>query len=123
MRYEEIHCNCRGYYTWCYREEKTEKKRSVYLPLCCVPPPETGAIYVFGSYGVTGHYTKYSYQREIIRVSKILGMKPVVNSHSVRKSYACLKYQKYRSIAKVQKILNHDNVSTTLAYLTDVLVL
>lgn len=62
------------------------------------------------------HKTRQAVWRDIKRAAKAFRLPQNVGSHSMRKVYAVRLMQKYGSIDKVKRNLNHDHAGVTVIY-------
>ena len=79
---------------------------------------QSGQVFVFQNRNdATRHRTRQAVWRDLARSAKPLRQQGInVSPHSLRKLYAVEQYEKHGDLKKVQKQLNHDNISTTLLY-------
>lgn len=108
------------------KELKTGKKKSVKLPVQlfdrCLS--SAGKIFVFeGRNDYRKHRTRQAVYNDIRRAAMLFRIKDVhLSVHSCRKNYAVDEFNKDHNLPRVQKLLNHDDVSVTMLYaLADVL--
>lgn len=61
--------------------------------------------------------TNNSFNRYLKKYAKNIGINYNTGSHSLRKTWGKLYYEKYKDIGTVMKILNHSSEATTLRYI------
>ena len=101
------------------QEQKTGKRRQISLPADIVRRClECGnEIYVFPNrYDGRRHRTRQAINKDIERVARMFRLKEHVSPHSLRKIYAVAEFEKCGSLARVQKLLNHNSESVTMLY-------
>lgn len=104
---------------WTYKEEKTGKARRITLSKDFQARllEQAGRFFVFEHRTkVLEHRTRQSVYKDIRRVAKLLRLKPHISPHSARKIYAVDKRKSGKSIAQIQRLLNHSSESVTLIY-------
>lgn len=104
---------------WTYKEEKTGKARRITLSRDFQARllEQAGRVFVFEHRTkVFEHRTRQSVYKDIRRVAKLLRLKAHLTPHSARKIYAVDKRKSGKSIAQIQKLLNHSSESVTLIY-------
>lgn len=104
---------------WTYKEEKTGKARRITLnrDFQARLLEQAGRVFVFEHRTkVFEHRTRQSVYKDIRRVAKLLRLKAHLTPHSARKIYAVDKRKSGKSIAQIQKLLNHSSESVTLIY-------
>lgn len=108
------------------REMKTGKCRCVGLPAPLRHDLEqyAGDKYIFPHrLDKTRHRTRQAVWRDIKRASKALRLPQNIAPHSARKIYAVDLMKKYGDIDRVQKVLRHKYLHTTMIYaMADVLL-
>lgn len=100
-------------------EEKTGKRRKVSLPhgLWRELKAETGSKWVFQHRtDPTKHRSRQTVWKDVKRAEKALRLPQNIGTHSARKVYAVRLMEKYGSIPRVQRALNHDRYATTMIY-------
>lgn len=101
-------------------EQKTRKKRRVNLTkeLLAALEAQKGAVWVFeNARDPDKHRTRQAVWRDVKRAAKAFRLPQNVGVHSLRKVYAVEQLSKSRgNVAKVQRILNHADISTTMIY-------
>lgn len=101
------------------KEKKTGKSKMVGLPIRLLEPLRaiSGRIYVFPNRNdEKRHRTRQAVWKDVKRAAKAFRIPQNLAPHSVRKIYGVELMQKYGSIEKVRRALNHDNESVTLIY-------
>lgn len=101
------------------REAKTGKKKLVGLPgkLREEILQQAGEKWAFPSpYKPGKHRTRQAVYRDIKRAAKAMRINAQISPHSARKIYAVELLAKYGDIERVQRALNHSDLSTTLLY-------
>lgn len=101
------------------REQKTGKRRRVSLPRWLVDDILSGAGEVWAFPGVRDkarHRTRQAVWADMRRAAKAFRFRGVVSPHSARKYYAVQLMHKYHDVARVQRILAHDNSAVTMLY-------
>ena len=101
------------------REEKTGKTRAVRLPadlqrraLNCA-----GQHFVFeGRLNGRKHRTRQAVFKDLRRVARMFGVREHISPHSLRKVFAVDEYKKYGDLARVKKLLNHNEEAVTMLY-------
>ena len=101
------------------REEKTRKTRTVRLPadlqrraLNCA-----GQHFVFeGRLNGRKHRTRQAVFKDLRRVARLFGVREHISPHSLRKVFAVEEYSKYGDLARVKKLLNHNEEAVTVLY-------
>lgn len=101
------------------REEKTGKTRTVRLPadlqrraLNCA-----GQHFVFeGRLNGRKHRTRQAVFKDLRRVARLFGVREHISPHSLRKVFAVEEYSKYGDLARVKKLLNHNEEAVTVLY-------
>lgn len=101
------------------REEKTGKTKKVRIPLelwregmmVC------GQHYVF-EHRLNGreHRTRQAVNKDLRRACRAFRVTENITPHSMRKIYAVEYYRKYKSLKRVQKLLNHKSEAVTKIY-------
>lgn len=100
-------------------EAKTGKKRLIGLPLELRQAilAQAGEKWAFPSpYKPDKHRTRQAVYTDIKRAAAALRINAQVSPHSARKIYAVELLAKYGDIERVQRALNHSDLSTTLLY-------
>jgi site-specific recombinase XerD len=100
-------------------EQKTGKRSTRYLPreLCERLLEQSGRIYVFeGRDDYRKARSRQAVFLDLKRVAKKFNIKLNLSPHSLRKNYAVYLRDQGKSLAEIQKILNHDNIATTMLY-------
>lgn len=101
-------------------EQKTRKRKRVNLTadLYAQLSAQAGPEWVFSSpRSPAQHRTRQAVWRDVKRAAKAFRLPQNVGVHSLRKVYAVDQLQKSRgNVAKVQKVMNHADVSTTMIY-------
>lgn len=97
------------------REKKTGKTRRVYIrrALYADLKRNAGSVWLFPSRD--GHITRQTVYNHIKRAVRSSGVNKNATPHSFRKVYAVTKYHRY-GLATTARLLNHDNITTTLLY-------
>jgi integrase len=107
------------------REKKTGKTRRFTMPKKLKDELRkiAGQIYVFENrLDYTRPKTRESVYKDVKRVSVALRLGRGVGTHSMRKSFAVVRYRACGDMRKVQRLLNHDKEVVTMLYaLADVL--
>ena len=101
------------------REEKTGKTRRVYLPkeLQERALAFAGQHFIFeGRLNGRKHRTRQAVFKDLRRVAKIFRIKEHISPHSMRKIYAVEEYKRYGDLARVKKLLNHNDEAVTVLY-------
>lgn len=106
------------------QEEKTGKRKRVYLPLKLWRECQetAGSLYVFpGRLDGRKHRTRQAVYKDLRRVAalyRIDGKKlsEHVSPHTARKVYAVELFKSGASLRKVQQLLNHSSEAVTLIY-------
>ncbi len=99
-------------------EQKTGKRRKVGLSdqLIRAIRAQAGPVWAFPGSGKTGHHTRQAVWKDIKRAAKAFRLPQNVAPHSLRKVYAVDLLRKYGDVQRVQKALNHSDVTVTLIY-------
>lgn len=99
-------------------EAKTGKKKAVGLPeaLRLQILAQAGAVWAFPGRDPTKHKTRQAIWYDVKRAAKAFRLPQNVAPHSFRKVYAVRLMEKYKSITKVQKALNHQRSEITMIY-------
>jgi integrase len=79
---------------------------------------QAGDVYVFQHRTNSAkHRARQTVWRDLARSGRPLRRQGInISPHSLRKLYAVEQYDKCRDLAKVQKLLNHDSIATTVLY-------
>ena len=104
---------------WTVHEGKTGKGRRVRLPavLQAAMLAQAGHIYVWeGRSDGRKHRTRQAVYKDIRRAATAYRLKEHVSPHTARKMYAVDSLRKYGSLAKVQRLLNHESEAVTMVY-------
>ncbi len=108
-----------------YREGKTGKKRRYGLPrpLLTAILEQAGPEWAFPGRKPGTHKTRQAVWKDIKRAARAFRLPQNVGAHSMRKVYAVRLMDKYGSLERVQKNLNHASGSVTAIYaMADVLL-
>lgn len=101
-------------------ESKTGKRRRVNLTdaLLADLRAQAGRAWVFeGSHDPSKHRTRQAVWRDVKRAAKAFRLPQNVGVHSLRKVYAVDQLRRsHGNLAKVQRVLNHADISTTMIY-------
>lgn len=104
-------------------EQKTEKKRKVYLHSILTELTEYLSqldsldIWLFGNYwDNTKHITANQYYKILQKVAHQLNL-DYIGTHTMRKSFGYWYYKEYKDVASLMTIFNHSSPSTTLKYI------
>lgn len=99
-------------------ESKTKKRRQIGLPepLLSDLKKQAGTYWVFEGRDPGKHRTRQAVWKDVKRAAAALRLPQNVGPHSARKVYAVELMAKYGDIEKVQRVLQHNNLSTTLIY-------
>ena len=105
-------------------EEKTGKKRRIYIPKELYEKllAQAGRYYVFeGRSDPRKHRTRAAVHKDLKRVARLYRLngekiKANVAPHTARKVYAVGEYRKDFDLRRVQKLLNHKHESITMLY-------
>ena len=99
-------------------ESKTGKRKQVGLPkdLLRELRLQAGKEWVFPGRDPTKHKTRQAVWYDLKRAAVAFRLPQNVAPHSFRKVYAVRLLQKYGSIAKVQKAMNHQRPEITMVY-------
>ncbi len=101
-------------------EQKTGKRRRVNLPKALVDEikAQAGPEWAFpGARDSAKHRTRQTVWADVKRASRAFRMPQNVGVHSLRKRYAVEQLERSKgNYAKVQRILNHADMATTLIY-------
>ena len=100
-------------------ESKTGKRRRVNLKadLLADLRANAGEHWVFPGRDPTKHRTRQAVWRDVKRAAKAFRLPQNVGVHSLRKVYACeLLVASGGDLRKVQKALNHDDLTATMIY-------
>ncbi len=101
------------------REGKTGKSKKVGLPepLLSRLREQAGAVYVFPARtDENRHRTRQAVWQDVKRAARLFRFDQNVGVHSLRKVYAVKLREKYGSIEKVRRALNHGTQSVTMIY-------
>lgn len=100
------------------REAKTGKRRRVSLPRWLVDEIRAGAgeDWAFPGRRPGQHRTRQAVWADMRRAAKAFRFRGTVSPHTARKVYAVSLMRKYGDIARVQRILGHDNPAVTMLY-------
>lgn len=102
------------------KEEKTGKRRTVYLP----KDLRRRAFQIAGRYYVfehrldrTKHRTRQAVFKDLRRACTLLRIKENITPHSARKSFSVNYFKRHNmDIGKLQNLLNHSNEAVTYIY-------
>lgn len=99
-------------------ESKTGKRRQYGLPdeLLRRIRAQSNAKWAFPSRNGESHKTRQAVWADVKRAAKAFRLPQNVGPHSFRKVYAVRLLEKYGSIARVQKALNHSSPAVTQIY-------
>lgn len=100
-------------------EEKTLKRRTIRIPdkLRDELLGIAGKIFVFENrLSARKHRTRQAVYKDIKRAAKAFRIKSNISCHTARKIYAVNEYKKDFSVARVKKLLNHNNEAVTMIY-------
>ena len=100
-------------------EQKTGKRRRVALTqeLWRDLRAECGAVWVFEHRcDPAKHRCRQAVWKDVKRAQKAFRLPQNIGTHSARKVYAVRLMEKYGSIEKVRRVLNHDRFETTMIY-------
>ena len=101
-------------------EQKTGKRKVLRLRNTDIDRMlwQAGDVYVFQHRTDSAkHSARQTVWRDLARSARPLRRQGVVVSpHSLRKLYAVEKWDKFHDINKIKRLLNHDNVATTMLY-------
>lgn len=101
------------------RESKTGKPKRVGLPGALLDDLRAiaGPVYVFtGANDSAKHRTRQAVWQDVKRAAKAFRLPQNVGPHSFRKVYAVELLRKYGDITRVQRALNHSDVTVTMIY-------
>lgn len=98
-------------------EQKTGKHKRIFLnrPLYNLLLEEGVGYYIFTGTDKTKHLTRQAVYLALKTATQKSGIKKHITPHTFRKRYAVRCYKRY-GLYRTMKILNHDNLSTTLLY-------
>ena len=100
-------------------EQKTGKTRTIRMPkgLLDRALAQAGHIYVF-PHRTDGkrHRTRQAVFKDLRRAAKLFRVSAHVSPHSLRKIFAVDYLDKTRSLARVQRLLNHADEAVTMIY-------
>ena len=105
-------------------ESKTRKRKRVYIgrALYLRLVLNAGTKWVFPSpKDPRKHRTRQAVWADVKRAAKALRLGGNVAPHSARKSFACGELARTRSLARVQRELNHASIETTVIYCLEAL--
>ena len=100
-------------------EAKTGKRRRIGLPAALLDElrAQAGSVYVFPHRtDESKHRSRSAVWKDVKRAAKAFRLPQNVAPHSFRKLYAVELYKKYGDIERVRRVLNHDEVATTIIY-------
>lgn len=99
-------------------EQKTGKKRRVYIPLDLKKRllSQAGKEYVFEGRSGEKPRTRQAVYNDLNRAAKAFRLKGVASPHSLRKTFAVELYRKTGDLELCRQKLNHDDIETTLIY-------
>lgn len=100
-------------------ETKTGKRKYYYIPknLYYQIREQSGIYYAFEhAKDPHRHKTRQAVWADIKRAQKAFRLPENIGTHSMRKRYAVAQYSKSGDLQKVKKLLNHDNIYTTMLY-------
>lgn len=100
-------------------EQKTGKRRMVSLTLSLWHDlrAECGEVWVFEHRSNPArHRCRQAVWKDVKRAQKAFRLPQNIGTHSARKVYAVRLMEKYGSIDRVRRILNHDRFETTMIY-------
>lgn len=110
------------------REQKTGKNKRIYIPIKLLEQLYMikGKYWVFeGRLDPKKHRTRQAVWKDLKRAAKLFRIPDKslqISPHSARKIYAVTQYQTSGSLAKVQKLLQHEDEAVTMLYaMADVL--
>jgi integrase len=106
------------------REQKTGKSRRIYLPKALWKELQlrAGEEWVFPGRNPAKHRTRQAVWRDVKRAQKAFRISGNLGPHSMRKIAAVEALRRTGDLSRVQNMLNHDNIETTLLYaMSDVL--
>lgn len=98
-------------------EHKTGKRRRVNLPDTLLDEirAQAGELWAFpGRSGAPK--TRQAVWKDLKRAARAMRLKVNLGTHSARKAYAVELYRRYGDMARVERALNHADVSTTYLY-------
>lgn len=101
------------------KEMKTGKTRRITIPRVLYERmlEVAGRYFVFeGRTDPKKHRTRQAVYKDIVRASKALRLGKGISPHSMRKVFAVRAYRACGNMKKVQELLNHNNVETTMLY-------
>lgn len=99
-------------------EQKTGKRKQVGLPkeLLREIKAQASEVWAFPGRKPENHKTRQAVWYDVKRAANAFRFKQNVAPHSFRKVYAVRLMSKYKSIAKVQKAMNHQRPEITMVY-------
>lgn len=99
-------------------ERKTGKRRQIGLPepLLSDLRQAAGALWVFPGADPRKHRTRQAVWKDVKRAAIAMRLVQNVGPHSFRKVYAVKLYEKYGSIDRVRRALNHNSETVTAIY-------
>lgn len=99
------------------REQKTGKHKRIFLNrrLYNLLLEQGVGYYIFTGTDKTKHLTRQAVYLALKTATLKSGIKKHITPHTFRKRYAVRCYRRY-GLYRTMKILNHDNISTTLLY-------
>jgi integrase len=98
-----------------YRVAMTKRLRDELAYASHIAKPGKPIICVFNRYGLQPHQSSLSH--ELIKVKKTLGITRPWGFHDLRRTAARALYQRTGDIRKVQSLLGHTSLTSTLWYL------
>lgn len=104
--------------TFTVTEQKTGKKRRIYLPSKLKKKllAQAGREFVFEGRSGDKPRTRQAVYCDLRRASKAFRLKGVNTPHSLRKTFAVELYRKTGDLELCRQKLNHDDIETTLIY-------
>ena len=100
-------------------EKKTGKKRRIGLPsdLVAEMRQQAGPVYVFSNrLNPERHRARQTVYKDFKRAARAFRIKVNATPHSLRKVYAVNLYRKSGDLGRVQRVLNHRKIETTMLY-------
>lgn len=99
-------------------ESKTKKRRKVGLTdeLIRDIKAQAGPVWAFPAGRGSGHWSRQAVWADVKRAAKAFRLPQNVAPHSFRKVYAVELLNKYGDIGRVQRALNHSDVTVTMIY-------
>lgn len=100
------------------REAKTGKSRRITIPakLLREIQSQAGEIWAWPGRDPAKHRTRQAVWHDVKRAAKAIRLTANIGPHSLRKTYAVRQFRRTGDLSKVQGLLNHGDLATTMLY-------